>query len=1069
MGKNKKQKEGKQSEHCPATVFVSKLPFSFTHSQLEDTFSDVGPIRRCFLVTKKGSTEHQGIGFVQFATAEDAVRAIEMKNGSSLDGRKIVVKRANHRAPLDQRRPKPSKEADADADAEAEADADAEAEADDSVKAENETNSSPDVAEKQEKAPTIDEIGEPIQSPKKAKKKSIAQAVEGKSSKKLKHSENEADITPQDAKTPEKPTSTSEPGKPVQKAKKTKKLRKVKADEGKSSEKQRVARTVIIGGLSNPDMAEEVLRCAKKIDGVCSVTYPLPNEELSQHGLQQDGCRAEAASVLYASVRSACASVAALHQKQVNGGSVWARQLGGEGSKVQKWKVIIRNLPFKATVNEIKEKFLGAGFVWDAFIPKNPETGVSKGFAFVKFTSKHDAENAILKFNGKPFGSRTIAVDWAVPKKIYTTSSAAAASESGQAADENSDSDADEASEDDDVDEKNVEPTDEAEYDSDASYEEVEDLSAQVNIDEEVELARKVLQNVMKTSGKEGKAPSVNEKSHPEKKEVETTEYKTSSKKTKLAESEPSNQAKPGNHKGGKNAESKPKNDENDLPRTIFINNLPFDLDPEEVKQRFSSFGEVQSFFPVLHPLTKRPRGTGFLKFSSPEAAAAAVSASNASPGLGLIFKGRQLKVLMALDKESAHNKAVEKSKNEIQDQRNLYLAKEGLIIEGTPAAEGVSAEDLAKRQTLQQKKMTKLQSPNFHVSKTRLIIYNLPKSMRPKELKKLCIDAITSKASKQTPVIRQIKFLNNVKDGKVKNFSRGVAFVEFAEHQHAIVALRVLNNNPEPFGPQHRPIVEFAVDNVQTLRKRNLKINDQLQETGNGEDDVQENDNKSSNENFKKRKFPNEGDQQTSRKFGKGKTADGTAAEEEHPNKRMKGGRERQDRNINRSSGANGRNPDQVQKKQNYDHASGDKAARTIDGKSRQPNRIDRGPRNRKADNTMVREPKNKEGNNSVAREPRNTKGNNPMVREPRNRIGNDSVDRGQRKRKANDPSVESNEEKGFKNRRKKNKEPVGRDVTDKLDSLIERYKSKFSQKTSDADGKQQGAKQQIKRWFQS
>jgi nucleolar protein 4 len=29
---------------------------------------------------------------------------------------------------------------------------------------------------------------------------------------------------------------------------------------------------------------------------------------------------------------------------------------------------------------------------------------------------------------------------------------------------------------------------------------------------------------------------------------------------------------------------------------------------------------------------------------------------------------------------------------------------------------------------------------------------------------------------------------------------SRGAAFVEFTEHQHALVALRVLNNNPGLF-----------------------------------------------------------------------------------------------------------------------------------------------------------------------------------------------------------------------------------------------------------------------------
>lgn len=57
----------------------------------------------------------------------------------------------------------------------------------------------------------------------------------------------------------------------------------------------------------------------------------------------------------------------------------------------------------------------------------------------------------------------------------------------------------------------------------------------------------------------------------------------------------------------------------------------------------------------------------------------------------------------------------------------------------------------------LEREKMTKLQSPNFHVSRTRLVIYNLPKSMTEKELKKLCFEAVTSRATKQKPDIRQV------------------------------------------------------------------------------------------------------------------------------------------------------------------------------------------------------------------------------------------------------------------------------------------------------------------------
>lgn len=38
---------------------------------------------------------------------------------------------------------------------------------------------------------------------------------------------------------------------------------------------------------------------------------------------------------------------------------------------------------------------------------------------------------------------------------------------------------------------------------------------------------------------------------------------------------------------------------------------------------------------------------------------------------------------------------------------------------------------------------------------------------------------------------------------GKVKGQSLGYAFAEFQEHEHALAALRHINNNPEIFGPQ--------------------------------------------------------------------------------------------------------------------------------------------------------------------------------------------------------------------------------------------------------------------------
>ncbi|CAB4320502.1 unnamed protein product [Prunus armeniaca] len=50
-----------------------------------------------------------------------------------------------------------------------------------------------------------------------------------------------------------------------------------------------------------------------------------------------------------------------------------------------------------------------------------------------------------------------------------------------------------------------------------------------------------------------------------------------------------------------------------------------------------------------------------------------------------------------------------------------------------------------------------------------------------------------------------------------------------------------------------------------------------------------------------------------------------------------------------------------------------------------------------------------------------------------------------------------------------KKNKGPLGRDVTDKLDMLIEQYGSKYSQQsTVRTDGVKQGSRK-LRKWFQT
>ena len=67
------------SETSQHTLFVSSLPFETTSKELEEFFSEIGPIRSCFVVSDKedSSKNNNGCGYVIYADPEDASRAIK--------------------------------------------------------------------------------------------------------------------------------------------------------------------------------------------------------------------------------------------------------------------------------------------------------------------------------------------------------------------------------------------------------------------------------------------------------------------------------------------------------------------------------------------------------------------------------------------------------------------------------------------------------------------------------------------------------------------------------------------------------------------------------------------------------------------------------------------------------------------------------------------------------------------------------------------------------------------------------------------------------------------------------
>ncbi len=80
-------------------LYVGGLSYSTTEQGLEDLFRQAGTVTSVTVITDRDTGRSKGFGFVEMASAQDATNAIEKFNGTSLDGRSLVVNEARERAP----------------------------------------------------------------------------------------------------------------------------------------------------------------------------------------------------------------------------------------------------------------------------------------------------------------------------------------------------------------------------------------------------------------------------------------------------------------------------------------------------------------------------------------------------------------------------------------------------------------------------------------------------------------------------------------------------------------------------------------------------------------------------------------------------------------------------------------------------------------------------------------------------------------------------------------------------------------------------------------------------------
>ncbi|HEX6767610.1 MAG TPA: RNA-binding protein [Polyangiaceae bacterium] len=78
-------------------LYVGNLAYSTTEDTLRNEFGKFGNVTSALVVIDRVSGRSRGFGFVEFSTPDEGTQAINGMNGTSLDGREIVVNEARER------------------------------------------------------------------------------------------------------------------------------------------------------------------------------------------------------------------------------------------------------------------------------------------------------------------------------------------------------------------------------------------------------------------------------------------------------------------------------------------------------------------------------------------------------------------------------------------------------------------------------------------------------------------------------------------------------------------------------------------------------------------------------------------------------------------------------------------------------------------------------------------------------------------------------------------------------------------------------------------------------------
>ncbi|KAH9828792.1 RNA-binding domain-containing protein [Rhodofomes roseus] len=533
-------------------------------------------------------------------------------------------------------------------------------------------------------------------------------------------------------------------------------------------------RTVVISGLPPSVDSKALWKKIRKLQGGEKVEWPVKissGEEDSEiaHALFATPAAASEAvnklhahvfkgSLLSATLKKRLDGLAKAPSKAMKAAAPKPDAKGAAPSRAS--RLIVRNLPFNTTEQDLRAVFLPFGPIYSVDIPLKDSEGEgkprAKGFAFVWMLSRKDAERAMEGANGmKVYAGMAVRLvtDKQKKKKQRREEEKAEKAAKGQG-----------------------ELEEEDEGPETRGKERVIAVDWALSKDKwQAEKAKLEQEGADVQMEDESDGGSESEESDSDDEQIGVHEDGGSDEGSG-SDSDEDDLTGAEESEGDEDRE-KPALPPPESGTTLFVRNVPFEATEDELRTLFRSFGPLRYARITMDHEIGRSRGTGFVCFWNKADADKAVEQSeilraemlgdndkvaapkknpfklpslltpdpSSSIAQNLVLHGRTLDVNRAVTRDEASKlKEAGERQREKADKRNLYLLREGIILPNAPAAESVGPAEVERRaQSFNARRALLRSNPSLYVSKTRLSIRQLPLFATERMLKRLAVHAV--------------------------------------------------------------------------------------------------------------------------------------------------------------------------------------------------------------------------------------------------------------------------------------------------------------------------------------